>query len=470
MKNLILFLSFLFAIVSSAQVQIIVSHSEYKNQTLIFYTPSDYITQQKDILLKLRTNVDGAFSGQINLKRTSEIFVDLGKYRGMFYAEPNKKYQLVLPPKKEKTVVDSLNMFFKPIDVFLGIKNLPANDLNNLIHSFDDIYESYLEANFDSICKYRSAKKVDYFEKKINNYYSGIHNSFFTQYKKYKIENMRFIGPNKDYRVITERYYNGKSIRYRNPAYMYLFNTMYENFFSLYSVTTDGKRLRSDIEKAKSITKLKETILRNIAISDSSFAELVILKGLYDAFWQHSTLLNRAFPQKQLMMVLDSLKNTSRIAMHRKIAKNIKKEIYQKIIRLENQKPNFAAINKKGETVHIQDFKGKYLYLVFLRTDVVACMEDMELLQNIYKRHHQDLEIVGVFTGRSKKDFLQIDNKKYTWPLLYLSNNSKILKEYQVVTWPKYMLLNPQGEIMMLSAPTPEDNFESYLGRILKNK
>jgi len=470
MKKQIFFLLILFASTLYAQVEISVLQSEYKNQTLVFYTPSDYITQQNDTLLKVETDANGAFEKIVDIKETQEVFVDLGIYKAKFYVEPNKSYQLVLPPKKEKTVVDSLNLFFTPTQVFLGIKNIASDDLNNLIHSFDDIYNSFLEVNFDTICKLRSEKKVRYFEEKINNYYAAIHNDYFHQYKKYKLSAMRFMGPNKDYRVITTRYYNGQKICYRNPAYMFLFNLMYENFFSIYEQTPDGKSLRVDIEKAKSITALKNTMLRNIAISDSSFAELLVLKGLYSAFWQRSTLLYRSFPKKQMLMVLDSIEKTSKILVHRKIAQNIRKEVFRKIVRLEKQKVNFAAVNMQGDTVRIQEFKGKYTYLVFSRTDVVACLEDMELLRNMYERHSKDLQIISVFTGRTKKDFLRLDTAKYTWPLLYLSNNTKVLEEYQVVTWPKYILLNPQGEIMMMPAPTPQDNFESYLGRILKKK
>jgi hypothetical protein len=470
MKKQIFFLIILFSFSVYGQVKIEVLQSEYKNQTLVFYTPSDYITSKKDTILIVNTDKNGAFEKEISLKETSEIFVDLGIYKARFYAEPSRNYQLILPPKKEKTVIDSLNLFFKPTSVFLGIKNIPPEDLNNLIHSFDDIYDSFLEVNFDSICKYRSEKKVRYFEEKINNYYTAIHNVFFHQYKKYKIAAMRFMGPNKDYRVITSRYYNGRKIRYRNSAYMDLFNLMYSNFLAVYESTRDGKKVREDIEKAKSIVVLKNTILRNIAISDSSFSELVALKGIYDAFWQGSTLLYKAFPKKQLLMILDSIKNTSKIVEHRKIAQNIQKEIFQKIVRLENKKVDFSAININRDTVHIQNFIGKYTYLVFMRTDVVACMEDMELLRNMYERHQDDMQIISVFTGRTKKDFFRLDSSKYTWPLLYLYNKDSVLEEYQVVTWPKYILLNPKGEIIMMPAPSPQNNFESYLGNILRKK
>ena len=460
-RLILIFFFNLFALYAVSQTTIGVVGSDYKNEQILFYTYSDYITFLKDTVALVNTDEKGGFSTRIELQETKEIFTDLGVFRCSFYAEKAKKnYILNLPPKREKTEAEKLNIYFEPIEVRIEIKDESPKDLNRLIASFDNIYNDFLTRNFDTIYRYSAYKLIDKFEEDMNNYYSEIQHLFFTSYRNYKIYELRFLGPNRSYETITFKYYNRKKIRYNNFSYMHLFNLMYKDFFNYYSNTKEGEKLQNIIKEGRSVKQLKALLEQNNALSDNDLEELIILKGINDEFFNPKMPNQTLFPTIQLNMILDSIANYSNIEDHRKIANNIIKKTQQNNERNNPEVPNFELLSIDNSIKKMSDFKGKFVYLNFMRTDVVPAMESMDRLINFYKEHKSDIEIVSVFTDDDILDFQKLDTNKYQWPLLYLGNNKEILEYYRVITWPQFYLISPEGKLVLSPAPSLKENFE----------
>lgn len=443
-----------------SQTKITVEKSDYKNEQLIFYAYSDYITSLKDSIAVVRTDENGAFTISVNIQNSKQIFIDLGVYHCSFYAEQNKNYQLSLPQKRLKTKAEELNIYFEPIELSLALTHTPLRDLNRLIASFDDIYEEFLSKNFDSIYHSPNPKLIDKFEKDINKFYSEINHPFFRTYRKYKINELRFLGPNRSFETITFYYYNQKAISYTNPAYMHLFNLMYKDFFNVYGNTPDGEGLQIAVKEGRTVKRIINILDQNAAFSDKNLEEFVLLKGIHDELFNSRTSNQIHFPKPQMKIILDSIAEFSPIYQHRLIASNILKKYKKEDSIIGKSLPNFKFKSITGTEKSLDDFKGKYVYLNFMRTDVVPAMESMDRLINFYKNHKIDIEIVTIFMDQDSSNFYKLDTVKYNWNLLYSEDNKQILNFFKLITWPQFYLISKEGKIIMSPAPSIKEDFE----------
>jgi thiol-disulfide isomerase/thioredoxin len=123
--------------------------------------------------------------------------------------------------------------------------------------------------------------------------------------------------------------------------------------------------------------------------------------------------------------------------------------------------PYFKFYTIDGTEKSLDDFKGKYVYLNFMRTDIVPAMESMDRLINFYNNHKKDIEIVSVFTDEDSNNFYRLDSTKYTWDLLYVKENKQELIDFfHLITWPQFYLISPEGKLIMAPAPSLKEDFE----------
>ncbi|MBQ1652483.1 MAG: hypothetical protein II060_01745, partial [Bacteroidales bacterium] len=56
------------------------------------------------------------------------------------------------------------------------------------------------------------------------------------------------------------------------------------------------------------------------------------------------------------------------------------------------------------------------------------------------------------------------------WTFLFAETNDKVLTDYKVKAFPTYYLIDPYGMLVMSPAPSPAENFEKYLFKIIENQ
>lgn len=442
------------------------NNQAYAGEKLIFFNYCDRITYLEEEAGQCTVSDNGDFYCTLSLEKTEQVFVYLGLYKGMLYAEPGETYEISLPEKAEKTPKEILNPYFKETEVYLAVLNSYQNELNFIIRQFDDIYGEFIDQYYLELTR-EAFRKTDTVIVKINKLFSGVDNEYFIAYKDYKLAALRQLAYKQATNHTTFRYLTNKPVLYNNVAYMDLFNNMYRNFFSLYVLRKDGEQLFTDIVHGKSFTKLKKTLHKNMELQDDTLKELVILKGLYDAFYSGKVLEYRNFPHQQLLQTLDSVKILSLVPWHRKIAGNIIKKVTRLLRGFDA--PYFELYNKDSILIGSDEFRSRYVYLNFATTLSFACQKDLELLKKLYKNHKKTIEIVTISNDRdfnTMKEYFQ--EHDYNWTLLHYANQPEILKMYNVKAFPMYYMIDPEGKLIMCPAPTPEEDIEYYLFKLVK--
>ncbi len=474
MKYFFLILFFFFGLslnIFAQTVEINGFSTQYSNDTLTFYTFDDLITNNEKELIKTLVNDSGYFSCSFDLKETSLAYIYLGIYKGLIYFEPGKYYEIKLPDRKDKNIGDSLNPYFNETELYLGIYNSNKDELNFLIKKFDYFYDNYIQDKFYILYQQGYNSKVDTFITKLSNYFSFANNTYFSYYMKYKFAYLRYIAYERDLKFVTKEYYLNQAYLYNNTAYMTMFNLLYQNYFTYYSQTQDGENIFSDIARAKSIYHLKKTLDNNISLSNDTLKELVILKGLLDAFSPKNVGEYKSFPGPQLLQTLDSMIVLTKIPEHKHIAENIKKKVTKKRLIQGEKAPEFELLNKDNEFVSLKSFSGKYLYLTFYSTWSYSCLKEIGLLKNIYDKHKKDIEIVTIFCDGTMQNMIDIIEKNdYSWTFLHINDKTEILKIYNIIVYPSYFLIDPYGEIILVPAPSPNEDFERNFFKILNSR
>lgn len=437
---------------------------EYANSELIFYRYQDRITYMKEEVFRLKIDEEGKFEANFGIDRITYIFAEFGVYYVYFYAEPNGNYEIMLPEYVERTDGELFNSYFEPTEMQLGIKGMKESDLNYLIMDFDYYFNRYYDLKMDELYIKGLNTDVDTFINNINARYKKYDNQYFQQYRRYRIAALKEMVTKREYEsALVYSYYSNKDILYDNPAYMDLFNSIYHNYFDNYLVSPGGADLYRVITYGHSISLLHKLIGSNPKHKRKQFRELVMLKGLNDAF------ANDNLQWLPLLLTLDSLYITTEYPIHQQIAQNIADNsltMAKGTVALPFELPDTM-----GNMMTLDDFRGKYLYLQFANTQTYSSAAEFDVLKRVYNRYKGLCIFVTILTDADKEKAKKfIAEHSLNWTFLFSEINGKVISDYKVRAYPTYYLIDPQGMLLMSPAPSPAENFEKYLFKIIENQ
>ena len=463
--RLLLVIAFLgVAVAASAQKTILQGcNPTYHGQKIDVYSCTDYISDTKTLVGTGIADSLGNFRIELNIKATCRITLELGRMRGVLYADTAMTYDIVLPDYRPKTKGDMLNPYFEPDEFLVGIKNPDRYNINMYIDMFDYAYEEQLERNYYMLFRKPAQTAVDSIISEIEQSFDTIPSEFFHTYRQYKYAWLKYISYMRDWRYMSREYFNDKPVAYDNPAYMDLFNQMFTNFLRFYMNTREGERIYSDIVYEKSPSKAKQTLSNSLAVTNDTLQEMVLLKGINDAIYDYY------FKPSSLQITLDSIKNTTKIDQHKQIAQNIERK--SKIVQTGTHAPDFCLADTAGVFRSVDEYQKKFVYLNFISLDSYACTQDLEQLKLLNEKTKDVIEVVSISID---EDFEKVKNyfkhHKYNWTLLDYKGDPTVIERYKVQAYPSYYLIDVDGTLCMSPASSPSENFEKQFQRIFRSK
>ncbi len=433
----------------------------YANSEIIFYRYTDFITKTEEEAGRCLVDGNGDFRISLDLDRITFVFSHLGIYKAFLYAEPGKTYEIILPGKTDKAPEDKLNPYFIESRIQLGIANIKEDDLNFIMRTFNDAYTPYYNKHIINFINKEDFSELNADIERIEKPFVNSDNSFFNSYRHYRYGLLKHLAFQQKARNISDEYFRVKPVLYYNPAYMELFNQVYDKYFVFFGRTGKGEKIYNDINIQKSYSELRKTLARDDVFSNDTVIEMVILKGVYDEFYSDN------FSRTGLLNVLDSLISNTNIRQHKVLGEIIK----AKITRLLSGyfPPDFELYDADSNLVRLTDFRGKYVYLNFCTAQSYTCLSEFELLSGIYERHKERLEIITISVDPIhgiNKDFLKTRN--WIWKFLFYGNQPRVIDEYDIRAYPTYFLIGPDGELIYSPCPAPSENFESMLYQAMK--
>lgn len=437
---------------------------QYAGEEISFQSYTEWITRNTKDIAKTTVSDSGDFFLHIETNETTYIFTHLGIYRCYMYIEPGKEYLVELPPKENKKPEDILNPYFEPVKIQIGIRNSNEEDINVLIRMFDDRYNPYYNKHVNEILmKTFNFETLDKDLKTLEQNFSQNQNTFFSNYRKYRYAMMRHLALQQKSRSVSDDYFKNQPVLYYNPAYMELFNQIYDGYFMYFGRTTQGEQIYTDINKKKSFRSLCHTLSKDEVLQNDTLKELVVIKNIYDEFYRDN------FSRSGLLALLDSMIAKSQIDKHKKIASLLKEDLTK--LAVGHKPPYFELYDAHNKLVKLTDFEGKYVYLSFCSCQSYTCLNQFEMLSGIYQRHNKYLEILTISLDPYEDTFRTfIQKHNYTWRFLYYENQPEIIKQYDIRGFPTYFLIAPDGTLVYSPAASPEESFEGYLYKAMKSR
>ncbi len=175
--------------------------------------------------------------------------------------------------------------------------------------------------------------------------------------------------------------------------------------------------------------------------------------------------------QEETLTLLENTKNldSTFIVFNKNNQKGLMKSMYKKYNQanagdLLNGKssPKFVDyINYAGGTTSLDDLKGKYVYIDLWATWCKPCIAEIPYLKKLEKEYHgKNINFVSISVDKKKdgdkwKAFVK-DNH-LTGTQLWSQGDKAFGKAYYTSGIPKFILIDPEGNIVEAAAPRPSD-------------
>ncbi|MCD6200605.1 MAG: TlpA family protein disulfide reductase [Bacteroidales bacterium] len=457
-----LFITGLFPGTSMAGKVVIVcdSAASYAGTTLNFLTWHDLITYREDTLLTVKVKEDGTFEGSFTLDETAKIFVRPGIYEAWFYAEPGKTYKIMLPPRKDKTMKDVLNPYFRPVTLQLGVIQAGEKNLNRQIAALEKIYSPYFYRHARKVFVDKRDTTLNRFIQSVRDTFADVDNPFFIDYLNARMAMLTVMNLPERATVLDEYRDFGERVLFHNPAYMELFNQIFNRYFNYLLHHKYKNRLIAALETT-GYDSLIGIIKSDLALDYEDFVDMVALKGIYDA-WYHNT-----FSHDKLMVLLERFIALDGNPEIKQMAMDIKRKFTW--LQAGTRAPDFILPDLEGQKISLTGMQGKYVYLNFSSRLSYSSLREFPLLVKLQERYGNQLQIVTVALEDHPeilKSFVR--EKGYGWTFLICGDTCNLPGKYNVRVYPTYYLIDPEGKLVLSPAPAPTEDFESRFRRLLK--
>lgn len=131
--------------------------------------------------------------------------------------------------------------------------------------------------------------------------------------------------------------------------------------------------------------------------------------------------------------------------------------------------PKFNGyLNFKGGKNSLDSFKGKYVYIDVWATWCNPCIAEIPSLKRLEKKYHNkninfvsisidDKRTAGSWDNALSKWKAMVKDKNLTGTQLYAGQDIEFMKEYMVTGIPRFILIDPKGNIVDANAPRPSN-------------
>ena len=416
---------------------------------LIVY--ADQFSRIDSTLATTTTDVWGNFNMSLNTDKVNFAYLALGLKRGEFYIEPDNTYHFIIHTDTVKgSVFDQL-----PLQFDVEPKN---KELIRLVNQFNYDYNTFIFNNQKQLFRPGSKKIINEFITEISSKYfsDSIEKiNYFSNYVRCSFASLEWISKSKTDSLVLMEYFIGKEVLYNNIAYTDLFRSVFKDYFKTQNLFTYDEMVAS--MNSGNLHVMDSLFVRDTClVKDDKVRELAMMLFLAHNFH------NDDISQKSIASILTDIATESKFDNNRFIANNFQ----QKLTKLQygSKAPPINLLDQNGDYISINNFEGKFVLLNFISSGCKPCMFDFQKLQEIQSNLSDILEVVVIVSDGGMKqvvNYCTINN--FDWKILNLDNDIILLENYEIKTFPTYIILNPDASVAMAPAPLPGENLEIYI-------
>ncbi len=424
-------------------------------------TPSDYISELSEIIDETTIDSLGSFNLKTSINETRLAQLQIDNYKGEIYLEPGSSYSIkILPLNFKEDVKESPFLNRKRLEI--EFVDADTNELNQQISKFNELYNDFLLKNFNTLNNSRNKAKIDSLQHKLAILFSTNQNTFLNKYILYKIAELEQMSRVKSTKRLYADYILNQPVMFNHVEYMYFFHQLYEKFFfnGTHALKTeDIKQLIIE----KDYNSLMDSLGKDSLVRNEVIRELVFLKGMKELYYTN------AYNNEHIVDMLISFSRTTKFKEHKLIALNLVTSF--NILKVGNKAPDFKLKTINDETYTLASFAGKYTYIGFFTTWCAACMAENEAIVELKKKYGEHINFVSISADKQILNLkYYLEKQKYGWIFLHYGNNYDLLEKFGIFTYPVFMLLDANGNIVSNPALKPSENIDNEFKVLLKKE
>jgi len=432
------------------------------HQKLRVYAYSDLITYTEDKIGEVLIDSLGNFKLAFNLHDDVNLLIfRLGFFETAIYIEKGKTYSLHSTDYDPNAYNEADNPFIIKNLFTFNIENSDSTELNYIINAFEKKYNTFILDNFVSLIRGRNKSLVNDFINEIEKDFESYDHPYFRTYKTYKIAVIEQSARIYSNQQLFEKYFHNRPIEVSNHGFMTFFNQYFTKYFTDLSKHIKFTDLEYTINELASFHALKDSLGKDSVLMNEYLRELVMTKGLGE-IWSYD-----GFDKKNIIFLFYELTIRSKFPEVKIIAEN-QKNILTRFSKGSTVKP-FELKDINNNTISLNEFEGKYVYLFFWNTSCATCIAEMEVLNGFKTKFPNKLEIIGISLDNEPlllNYFLQ--GKSYDFIIAHFNHDFSILDNYQIRNIPFFILFDGDGKINSYPAPFPSSDLFNLLRRIIK--
>ncbi|MCK0130819.1 TlpA family protein disulfide reductase [Flavobacteriaceae bacterium F08102] len=200
---------------------------------------------------------------------------------------------------------------------------------------------------------------------------------------------------------------------------------------------------------------------------DKYFAKLKVFGAIQNDFIKNSLLMSAANSDishvdhidayyKAYLSFSTSTRNNERITQKYKALNKLSKG---------QPSPEFNNyVNHAGGTTSLSDFKGKYVYIDVWATWCAPCLAEVPSLKKIEKQYHgKNIAFVSISidTENARDSWRKMVTEKELSGIQLIADKdwkSDFINAYEISGIPRFILIDPQGNIVSANAPRPSNS------------
>ncbi len=453
--------------VNAQKTKLSFTNKSYIGDTLYLLKESDLITQKTDTIALAKVDKDGQWNFTFN--PITDAFYKMTLYRNevWIYSTPEKQYNFKVPNKQVLTIEDSLNSYFEPVTFYAELLNRDSSEVQNAVTKLDYSIDTLMQKHFKSIHFKIRRRTVDSLLQILEKKFDYVKAPFFKNYLFYKIVLIRYMSYERDANYIIKYYFNDKPVLLNNPAYSELFNQIFNDYLSYYATKAWGENVYSAIVKAKSPAELRACLKRNPAFTNDTLTDLVILKGIHDAYYTNEMPNKIKFPASALRMVLDSMMIVAKTKELKAIATKIKSKINKEEVVFTFE--DYPFYDLEGNQIYLRNYTGRYMYVTISDGRSYDFIINMKSEKACFSRFNDKLRLVNIVLNVSKEKMQKLIKENELMGNFFLCDKPELFKkQLKLRALPVFLIFKPDGQILNSNASLPDERIIPYFMELIK--
>lgn len=445
------------SLVASGQtnVEIIGTSEKAAGKGIGLYAYSDMLTQTEILLDSTTIGDDGSFSLRCYANYPRLVFVQAEEYSQSFYIEPGRRYEVFLPDF-DWDLADRRNIHLDPVALPLRFLNVDDNELNLKIMRFEETVDSFIATNRERLdFRFKPDRRVfAQLQSLVDKRFGSGDETFFERYVRFHMLEMRLAMRIDSRKKLINGYISHSPVRYYDENYMQLFLDLYAHSISSGTRRVGQHRLVHWVQTGDLATYL-DSIGLDPLLANEQIRELAVLQALKESYY------DRNYSSDGVRRMVEKLAGQTKFEEHRMLCRRLLDSFLQ--VEHGNEVPPFALPDVDRQVVSLDSFRGKWVYLSFVRVNDPHSLREIETMAHFHDTlaaKYPDLVLVSVSCDREFQKlyhFLRNSRRgaRCNWTWLHFDGNYRLLKRYGVTSYPTFMLIDPDGNLYYNYTPAP---------------